>query len=627
MNLKIKGDKEVLPTERYPSNMKITIEDFRYIDLKEIIGSRDRYGLKSIYIPLADAAKHAMEREEPVKGKTLWLLSDACSMMMNSRSKNDPFSPFWQMEGKRSAILEDFTSDDLAFFAEIVNSVEDYRIKARIADILWTANKPKNIEHVQIAIESYLEYPIGWNSLIHDGNDAWARAIFLAKSIGKTGFDQLAHIRETLYEALKNAPREETFYPSKLSKLLDEAGMDEEKSIEIANLMEEIARGLSESRNWMASRSYSEAAIDWFKSLGESSKVAKLRNDIASAWNEEAESRFAEANYLAAGIFFDNAIKAHRAIPREHRGAFDTETKLREIHLRMNEANRLSVGNMHRIETPDIDVSKSIEVAIKHIKERNYPDVLHYFAHIAKPEEYSQLRESAKETMGASMIRHLAPSISLATDGRVTGKSRALNPLDTDDAANEEALSSEMMMHFSIGVGLSVHSLILPALQQLLLEHRVTEEMLLEQCGSSAIVPIGREKLWAKGLYFGFEGDYATAIHLLSPQLEHFVRLALKENGAKTSTIDTSGIETENGLSTLLDKFEAKQIFVEGLLFEIKALMASPHGPNLRNVIAHGLMNEDEAESQYAVYLWWRMLSMMLDAIFVEIKDEHADVK
>lgn len=616
-----------MSTERYPSDLKITSDDFRCIDLKEIISGRDRYGLKSIYSPLADAAKNAMEREEPAKGKTLWLLSDACSMMMNSRSKNDPFSPFWQMEGKRSAILDDFTSDDLAFFAEIVDLVEDYRIKARIADILWTANKPKNIGHVQIAIESYLEYPIGWDSLIRDGNDAWARAIFLAKSIGKTGFGQLAYIRETLYEALKNASREETFYPLKLSKLLGEAGMEVAKSTEIANLMEEIAVGLSESRNWMASRSYSEAAIDWFESLGESSKVAKLRNDIASAWNEEAESKFAEANYLAAGVFFDNAIKAHRAIPREHREVFDTETKLHKIHLRMNEANRLSVGNMHRIKTPAVDVSKSIEAAINHVKARKYPDVLHYFAYIAQPEEYSRLKKSAEETMDASVIRHLAPSISLATDGRVIGKSPALNPLDTDDAANEEALYNEMMMHFSIGVGLSVHSLILPALQQLLLEHRVTEEMLLEQCRSSVIVPIGREKLWAKGLYFGFEGDYATAIHLLSPQLEHFVRLALKENGVRTSTIDASGIETENGLSTLLDRPEAKKIFVEDLLFEIKTLMASPLGPNLRNVIAHGLMDEDAAESPHAVYLWWRMLRMMLDAIFVEIKDEHADVK
>ena len=613
-----------MPTDCYPEDLTITIDDFRCIDLQAIAKEHDKHGLKSIFTVLADSAKAAMERKELAQGKVLWLLSDACSMMLNPKRKNEPFSPFMIMGGKRSAMLDDFTSDDLAFFSEVVESIEDYRIQARVADILWTANKPKKIDHVIIAIDNYMKYSLDSKSFLRDGSELWLRAIILAKSIGKTGIDRLIKIRDLLYEELMVAKQEDSYYALKLSELLREIGFDHEKSNEVASHLEEIAREYFNKKNWSSAKNFFEEAIEWYRSIN-NAKVIQLRHDIAQTWIEEAEARMTDNNYIAAGIFFDNAIKAYRCIPREYRHVYDIETKLHKTHLRMNEANQLSIGDMHRFETPTVDISKSIESAIKYMKDKSYPDVLLYFAYVVAPEKYSRVSKSAEETMSASPLRFLASSVSLTSDGRVASRSPGLDPMDTSSSAREESLFSEMMMHFSIGVGLSVQSRILPALQQLLQEHRITEEMIMELCKSSAIIPVDREIFWAKGLYFGFEGDYLTAIHLLSPQLEHFVRMALKDNGVKTSTIDAQGIETENGLSKLLDKPEAKEIFDEDILFEMKALMTSPHGPNLRNEIAHGLITAEEGLSQYAKYLWWRMLRLMLDAVFIERKEKKEE--
>ena len=66
----------------------------------------------------------------------------------------------------------------------------------------------------------------------------------------------------------------------------------------------------------------------------------------------------------------------------------------------------------------------------------------------------------------------------------------------------------------------------------------------------------------------------------------------------------------------MLDKPEADEIFEEDFLNELKMLMSSQRGPNLRNHIAHGLMEEYEANSDYSIYFWWRMLRMMMDGIY-----------
>ena len=51
------------------------------------------------------------------------------------------------------------------------------------------------------------------------------------------------------------------------------------------------------------------------------------------------------------------------------------------------------------------------------------------------------------------------------------------------------------------------------------------------------------------------------------PQIEHAVRFRLKQADVRTTTLDSSGIETENGLSALMDLQETEQIFGENLSF------------------------------------------------------------
>ena len=145
--------------------------------------------------------------------------------------------------------------------------------------------------------------------------------------------------------------------------------------------------------------------------------------------------------------------------------------------------------------------------------------------------------------------------------------------------------------------------------------------------GEVPIVPKGRTGLFGKALFAGFDRDFITALHILIPQIEHLVRVHLKQAGAKTTNLDKDGIENENGMSALMELPEAERVFGKDLAFELKTLFCDAFGPNLRNELAHGLLDEDAFHSPYAIYAWWLGLRLIFNTWWNSIhQDSSKDI-
>jgi hypothetical protein len=179
--------------------------------------------------------------------------------------------------------------------------------------------------------------------------------------------------------------------------------------------------------------------------------------------------------------------------------------------------------------------------------------------------------------------------------------------------SDEIALRAEMMRDYGILLSLVVQGTIWPAHQAMLLEHRLSDADFIGLARNSPIVPKGREGLFGKALSKGYDRDFVVALHLLVPQIEHMVRFHLKNAGAITTNLDKDGIEMENGLSTLIDLPEAQSVFGKDLVFELKSLFCDSLGSNLRNEIAHGLLEEEECYSVHAIYAWWLSLRIVIN--------------
>lgn len=266
------------------------------------------------------------------------------------------------------------------------------------------------------------------------------------------------------------------------------------------------------------------------------------------------------------------------------------------------------------ISAPSIDISDMVNQSIEHVSgKRSTEEALMYFTGLYSGPKYKNLIESAQNSLQRSVIGRLFGSSHFSSDGRVIAKVPAINSsTGEDDHAYQAALQREIQQQFSLEIQLVVNGRIMPALSQLLKEHRFKREQVIATCRYSPIVPQGREQLLGYAIWLGFEREFGAAIHLLCPQVEHIVRTQLKKCGAHTSNIDREGIENENGLSTLMELPEALSLYGEDLTFEIKSVFTDALGFNLRNAVAHGLLNDSDSLSIQSVYAWWLVLRLVV---------------
>ncbi len=605
-----------MSNERFPVDLVVTVDDFRNSGWRETIKNAGEHGYSSYWHSFSNATRKAIETENTGKGKVLCLLADACSMMLKPKSINEPFQPMMVMEGKRSAIPENFSESDLSFFEDILPELEDYRLKARIADILWLVKQPRNFQNALIAIDTYQLFPLNMESLLRDGREAWERAIKLSLILQRGAGDRIRNICDSIFSKFQDADYSKNLHALWLSDLLAIAYINKNKSTDIIAKLEAFAENAKGAQEWHFAREYYEGAIRWCQVASNEQDIHRLHIEIAETWVSEAERRTSGDNpsNMVAGHFLECAIKNYRKVPRKERATYKINERIDELHKKMNHANKLALDEMGVLEVPGVDISQNINASRNHIAGRNFPDVLLAFAHIASGVEVENILKDAKHDVQKYPLRQLFGSTHMTRDGRVAARSPGIS-FDADSPEAQQAIWHDMIQHYGLHIGFVVQANIMPALQIINTEHRLTEGMLTSLCQQSHVIPPGREELWGKGLFFGFERDFIVSTHLLIPQVEHLVRLSMKQKGIKTTTLDSNGIETENGLSTLLNNPDIKKALDKNLGFEFKALLTDSIGPNLRNEVAHGLLEAYEGMSVYSIYLWWLCLRIVINFI------------
>ena len=68
--------------QRYPEGIEISPEAFRNCGWLEAVEGVNREDYSSLWTALSSLAKRTIEEGKLSEGKVLWLLADACSMML-----------------------------------------------------------------------------------------------------------------------------------------------------------------------------------------------------------------------------------------------------------------------------------------------------------------------------------------------------------------------------------------------------------------------------------------------------------------------------------------------------------------------------------------------------------------
>jgi len=594
---------------RPPANTTASLDDFRTSDWKRAACCSDEDTYFSRWNGLCTAAAAATQDGAYAKARILWLLGDACSLRLAPDKINEPLVATFE-GSENSFSLSDFTESDIALLDDICPLVDDPLLLARIADILWLVRRPRKIQDALAAIDAYRDTPLAGDSWFLLGTQTcWQRAIMLALQIRAPGKSRLDDMAAALITAIEAQLEVGNAAPSMVETML-EYGLAKVHIRHIAEGLEVRATRLLASdagSRFFAARRYLSIAKRCFGLERNYERCADIDCRISDAFVLEAESRISgeHRSYVVGASLYAEAVQALLAIPKHLRKAKGIDDKLKSLRQLQRDIAMQSLGDFAPMRGESLDLEEEIYSSEQEISGKEMAEALLALAECWPLASRKLTEVETRKRIGEFFFSRMFSSQKLATDGRVVAESPAASDLSAEDDEVTDAVWSKMIQDHVLRVRFGVQSAIAPALRQFARERLISTHDLVNIVGQSGAVPSERIGLMAKGLKAGFEGDFIVALHLLVPQIENFVRTHLKLKGAKTLTTEADSLQMEAGLSTLVALPEMDEVFGEDLAFEIRALFCEGFGPNLRNELAHGLLDAHAMQSAESIYAWW----------------------
>lgn len=505
-------------------------------------------------------------------------------------------------------VFRNLTDEHLDFLATIAHDVSDPELQARVADILWV--RRRDYRMAQLAVTAYiqsakeLEDPEKWNKCF----DRIERALRLAHKIKYQEDAVVAYIEAVLDRYNGEDP---LWLSAKLMELLQEHQLSEPTKYSV--LAEKAAKLAESAHDWRRARAYWEIKARWhgIEKDGEKERAASML--AAETYVKEAQDTLEQNSlpYLTASHHLEKAIEAFRNVRGKKEETLAAKVRAEEVHKLLIKYQKESTNELITISSEGVDISQNVEQARARVRGQEFHDALFSLALLVAPTKVSYLRQEVQQMARDYALSDLFPVVLINEMGKVIAKQPG-SVLSDDFNEAEATTRFEMYRSAVFYQSFKAQAFIEPARYQINLEHSVRVKDLLSIISHSPFVPPEREYLFAKGLYAGLTGDFFTSTHILIPQIENSVRYLLKKQGLRTSGHD-KGIQNEHYLTSILypSKYpEITSIFDEDTLFDLQGLLVEHSGSNLRNCMAHGLINDDGFLSPVMSYLWWMTLRL-----------------
>lgn len=540
--------------------------------------------------------------------QVLRVLAMVSSAMLNAEDWLEPFTPAMQISGKRTVVPADFDADQVALLARIAPLVERDDLRARVADVVWVYGDRSDIAMLDRAIDAYRAAPLTDDVWFSVGKDAWVRALALAARRGAAGRARVQEMSDALKAQVLAGQVTDNFKTVGFAETLRQHGrVDATGRAEVREALFALAARAS-SVTPRLSRHLEREALAW---LGGSDAAAanSATERVARTYIAEADSRILtdpKAGALVEGHFLEKAIAVLRTIPRSYRLENGLDELIDDLRTRLRESRESSMEQMIRIQSDPVDLTDAVSYARSQVSgHADKFDALAAFATLAPPLDEASTRETAAKMLEGT-ISHMFGSSTFSSDFR-----KIASRPGSSGQADEDEVWAEMVRTVFFHSQLLGKGIIQPAQEVLTTEHRFSRQYMVSLCVESPIVPEGHETLWGDGLALGLGGNYGAAVSVLVPQLEQVVRVMLRRHDVYTLFVDEHGVESEKSLNALLDMTETQDVFGAGMVMEMKAMLVVQGGPNLRNDVAHGLLDDNSAWSYSALYMWWFCLRLV----------------
>ena len=437
-----------------------------------------------------------------------------------------------------------------------------YQLTSRIADILWLKiNSQKKITYVEIAIENYMKYPL---TIAY--KDEWDRAISLLISTKKN----IDIVKKNLLQRFEKTHDIDSVFIEFLKKY-------NKKNFKYDNnqLIEIFEKKLNIFTSNYDKQDFLEKYIDFYND-----KDSKY-NDLINYYDKTIE----ENNLDEIIIGYKKIINCLHKI--QNKDKYNVSEQLTKFQ---NKKIEFQKNMKFQTIKESIDIREHVKETQQLLKDKSTIEIFYQLAFFE--ENIIDILEKIQDTPEDKLLESLTCNIGVYnSDGRKV----------LEDMNKKETYYANHLNFFT-------YSRILPSLK-ILSEHNVTQQLIFKLCQKAPLIPNDRIEIWSKGIYYGFQEDFILSTSLLVPQIEHLLRVNLKDINENTiNHKGKDGIEEEMGIDRLLDKNIKK--FNEPIYQEFKLILTKPF--NLRNDVAHGLINDEYFQTQFTRYFWWLTFKLLI---------------
>lgn len=494
------------------------------------------------------------------------------------------------------------TEEEKQIMQDILLKIDDARIKALINDLLWLATSDRKYQLDAIAdyLSSYNNIKIAPTYRINFLD----RALTLSVQLGKKTLETL---REQIFNLFINSHEEDYLAATGIPDLLKKYNYKKNYQ-QIAKKLLSFGDFCTSIKRYSLAEDYYSQAATWHYRAGEQEGHAKLLK--LSILSGIAFAKTRPPHVLFEKI--EKAIATLKTLDKKIRYKQSIDKIIKLLYIEKNLLRRVLPQNTMLIDfgaPEDKDIqNRSAEIVSGHEFCKSLNLFFSEFDFIGYDEVKGQ----------AEMQQQAAPFFTYLG---VSYHSRDLRHVGNTDGVNLNDVGSisthQLMLAYQYKICDFTKNYLLPASSQINQQHQFSVADIKEYANNLISVPAERKALFAKGLYYGLKGQFDISIHLLAPQLENFIRDLLLMMGEQTRNESENGtIEKENALGTLIDNPRFNDALSPSLVFEIKYLFCSEFSANIRNGIAHGLVDDNICYTPPFVYGFWFIIKLFWEFSF-----------
>jgi len=485
------------------------------------------------------------------------------------------------------------TEEERVLLASLVDQVSDPELRARFADYLWIANRDR--KYGEIAVDEYvasalrLRDPEKWTGCA----GRYERAAKLAASLGKKN-ERFTRTVRLVEEYLRELDGTDPLFLSErlMTILLD---LKQGDPSQYAQLAEKCALAAEARGNFYLALHYWNLQRSCYSAIDDVDGQRRARVAAAESVIKDGESRtFGEqASFVTAADFL------HRGVVMLTKAGASQE-HINEIAVRVKEYQQKGLLELKKHSAP-FDASAFIADARAAVAGKTLADAVAEFAQMPRLPNRASVRREVLRRAKTFVFTHLFAEVKLNAEGAPIAGRGSVSGDETEETSNVLALMYvDVVNSFSV----EIQTTIQPAWRVIQDEHDIREDDMSVIAQQSWFVPPSREPYFAKGMAAGFNGDLITAIHVLVPQIEGAIRWHLKRRRVNTVRQNRDGYDEERDLNQLLALPEAKTLLGESLHFALTALLTSRFGYNLRNDLAHALVEPRDCYSTVSLFFF-----------------------